>query len=36
MNWLSGGYTLRYSGGLAPDVVQILLKGHGVFSCLVS
>ncbi|KPI38875.1 Sedoheptulose-1,7-bisphosphatase, chloroplastic [Cyphellophora attinorum] len=24
-------YTLRYSGGLVPDVVHMLVKGHGVF-----
>lgn len=34
--WLEGGYTLRYSGGLAPDTAQIMLKGHGVFSCIAS
>ena len=34
--WLDGGYTLRYSGGLAPDAAQIMLKGHGVFSCIAS
>jgi sedoheptulose-bisphosphatase len=33
---LEGGYTLRYSGGFAPDAAQILIKGHGVFSCLAS
>lgn len=25
------GYTLRYSGGMVPDVVQLLVKGGGVF-----
>lgn len=25
--WIARGLTLRYSGGLAPDVNQILLKG---------
>lgn len=34
--WLEGGYTLRYSGGFAPDAAQILIKGHGIFSCLAS
>lgn len=34
--WLDSGYTLRYSGGLAPDAAQIMLKGHGVFSCVAS
>ncbi len=24
-------YTLRYSGGLVPDVVHALVKGHGVY-----
>ncbi|KAI8932865.1 hypothetical protein NX059_010346 [Plenodomus lindquistii] len=24
-------YTLRYSGGLVPDVVHALIKGHGVY-----
>lgn len=24
-------YTLRYSGGLVPDVVHMLVKGHGVY-----
>lgn len=33
---MESGYTLRYSGGLAPDAAQIMLKGHGVFSCIVS
>ena len=26
------GYSLRYSGGLVPDLHQILLKGGGIFS----
>lgn len=30
--WVKEQYTLRYSGGMVPDVVQILLKGKGVFS----
>ncbi|MFH1218460.1 MAG: class 1 fructose-bisphosphatase [Candidatus Peregrinibacteria bacterium] len=30
--WASEEYTLRYSGGMVPDVNQILLKGKGVFS----
>lgn len=29
--YISGGYTLRYSGGLVPDVVHALVKGHGVY-----
>jgi sedoheptulose-bisphosphatase len=24
-------YTLRYSGGLVPDVVHALIKGHGIY-----
>lgn len=24
-------YTLRYSGGLVPDIVQSLVKGHGIY-----
>jgi sedoheptulose-bisphosphatase len=30
--WMKQGYTLRYSGGMVPDVNQILLKGKGIFS----
>jgi len=30
--WAGHGYTLRYSGGMVPDINQILLKGKGVFS----
>ena len=33
---MSRGFTLRYSGGLVPDVEQILVKGHGVFCCIPS
>lgn len=29
--YIAGGYTLRYSGGLVPDVVHALVKGHGVY-----
>ena len=36
MKWLDSGYTLRYSGGLAPDAAQIMLKGHGIFSNIAS
>lgn len=31
LDWINGGYTLRYTGGLVPDVCQILIKGHGIF-----
>ncbi|MFA7685429.1 MAG: class 1 fructose-bisphosphatase [Candidatus Gracilibacteria bacterium] len=30
--WCKEQYTLRYSGGMVPDVNQILLKGKGIFS----
>lgn len=30
--WIENKYTLRYSGGLVPDVYHILIKGEGVFS----
>ncbi|PSR76885.1 sedoheptulose-1,7-bisphosphatase [Coniella lustricola] len=30
-NYIQQGYTLRYSGGLVPDVVHALVKGHGVY-----
>lgn len=30
--WIRSEYTLRYSGGMVPDVNQILLKGKGIFS----
>ncbi|MFH1375062.1 MAG: fructose-bisphosphatase class I [Patescibacteria group bacterium] len=30
--WAENGYQLRYSGGMVPDVHQILVKGRGVFS----
>ena len=36
MRWLESGYTLRYSGGFAPDAAQIMLKGHGIFSNIAS
>ena len=29
--YIAEGYTLRYSGGLVPDVVHALVKGHGVY-----
>ncbi|KAF8822133.1 sedoheptulose-1,7-bisphosphatase [Cardiosporidium cionae] len=29
--WISEGYTLRYTGGLVPDVYQLFRKGHGIF-----
>ena len=30
-SWISRGFTLRYSGGMVPDVHHILAKGGGVF-----
>lgn len=30
--WLEHQYTLRYSGGMVPDINHILLKGKGVFT----
>lgn len=30
--WLENGYTLRYSGGMAPDCFHVFKKGEGVFS----
>ncbi len=29
--WMENQYTLRYSGGMVPDVNQIILKGKGIF-----
>ncbi|CEM01484.1 unnamed protein product [Vitrella brassicaformis CCMP3155] len=29
--WLEKRYTLRYTGGLVPDVYQLFVKGQGVF-----
>ena len=30
--WCKNGYTLRYSGGMAPDCFHIFMKGSGIFS----
>jgi len=30
--WKSSKYTLRYTGGLVPDISQILVRGNGVFA----
>ncbi|MBD3360234.1 fructose-bisphosphatase class I [Candidatus Peregrinibacteria bacterium] len=30
--WCEKQFTLRYSGGMVPDINQILLKGKGIFS----
>mmetsp|Transcript_13199 Transcript_13199/g.40579 ORF Transcript_13199/g.40579 Transcript_13199/m.40579 type:complete len:327 (-) Transcript_13199:74-1054(-) len=29
--WITNKYTLRYTGGMVPDVNQIVIKGKGVF-----
>lgn len=34
--YIQEGYTLRYAGGLVPDVVHALVKGHGVYVSPVS
>jgi len=30
--WAKNGYTLRYSGGMAPDCFHVFMKGAGIFS----
>jgi sedoheptulose-bisphosphatase len=30
-HFITSKYTLRYSGGLVPDVVHALVKGHGIY-----
>ncbi|KAK4550001.1 hypothetical protein LTR36_002968 [Oleoguttula mirabilis] len=30
-HYIQQKYTLRYSGGLVPDVVHMLVKGHGIY-----
>jgi sedoheptulose-bisphosphatase len=30
-HFIESKYTLRYSGGLVPDVIHMLVKGHGVY-----
>lgn len=30
-HFISQKYTLRYSGGLVPDIVHTLVKGHGIY-----
>lgn len=29
--WMANGRTLRYTGAMVPDVLQLLIKGNGVF-----
>ncbi|CAK7264285.1 hypothetical protein SEPCBS119000_000910 [Sporothrix epigloea] len=31
LDYITNKYTLRYSGGLVPDLVHMLTKGHGVY-----
>jgi fructose-1,6-bisphosphatase I len=31
-SWIEEGKTLRYSGGMVPDLHHILSKGQGIFS----
>ncbi|KAJ3270672.1 hypothetical protein HDV01_007496 [Terramyces sp. JEL0728] len=31
-HWIDRGYTLRYTGGLVPDIFHMLSKGQGVLS----
>lgn len=30
--WINEQYTLRYSGGMVPDINQIIIKGKGIFT----
>jgi sedoheptulose-bisphosphatase len=34
--WMSNRLTLRYTGGMVPDIVSILIKGNGIFCSPVS
>lgn len=34
--WAKERYTLRYTGGMVPDICQLLVKGKGVFASPVS
>ena len=31
MHYVCNKYTLRYTGGMVPDVNQLLIKGEGIF-----
>jgi len=35
-HWIGEKYQLRYTGGMVPDVCQILVKGQGVFANAIS
>ena len=30
--WFDNNYSLRYAGGMVPDVNHIMIKGYGVFA----
>jgi sedoheptulose-bisphosphatase len=34
--WANERYTLRYTGGMVPDICQLLVKGKGVFASPIS
>jgi len=34
--WMARGLTLRYSGGLVPDINQLFIKGNGIFAAVAS
>jgi sedoheptulose-bisphosphatase len=34
--WMARGLTLRYSGGLVPDINQLFIKGNGIFVAVAS
>lgn len=34
--WAKNGYTLRYSGGMAPDCYLLFAKGEGIFASVSS
>jgi sedoheptulose-bisphosphatase len=35
-SWMNRQFTLRYTGGLVPDICQIFIKGHGIFANVAS
>lgn len=34
--WMARGLTLRYTGGLVPDINQLFIKGNGIFVAVAS
>jgi len=34
--WIARGLTLRYTGGLVPDIYQLFIKGNGIFVTVAS